>query len=308
VIRPRVSVGLPVYNGQVYLAETISSILSQDFEDFELIIADNCSTDNTIDLVRSFAANDDRVRLLRSDKNVGAARNYNRLVHVARGELFKWAGYDDLLSSSYLTECVGALDARPEAVLAFPSTVIIDGDGARVRDYEDRLELLDRRPWRRVADYAHRVNLCNACFGVMRREVMLTTGLIRPYVSSDIAFLAEMAARGTFVQVRQRLFYRRVHTGSSRQGTTTLAEVAHWFDTSATRAPMAPRARLFVGTVAALASSPVSTMERARIVAAYSAVYGLRRGRIRAGRVRAVLTRRPIGRPELIFEVKGGGS
>jgi hypothetical protein len=186
--------------------------------------------------------------------------------------------------------------------------VIIDGDGARVRDYEDRLELLDRRPWRRVADYAHRVNLCNACFGVMRREVMLTTGLIRPYVSSDIAFLAEMAARGTFVQVRQRLFYRRVHTGSSRQGTTTLAEVAHWFDTSATRAPIAPRARLFVGTVAALASSPVSTMERARIVAAYSAVYGLRRGRIRAGRVRAVLTRRPIGRPELIFEVKGGGS
>lgn len=301
---PRVTVGLPVYNGERYLPATLRSILDQDFADFELLVADNASTDGTLDLVRDASVTDRRIRILTSDENMGAAPNYNRLVRAARGELFKWAGYDDILEPGYLSRCVEALDRNQAAVLAFPSTSIIDGAGNHVGDYDDRLDLRDGRAWMRVARYARRVNLCNACFGVMRRDVMLTTGLIRAYVSSDITFLAEMAVRGQFVQDTERLFRRRVHSGSSRQGHTTLAEVARWFDTSVTSAPKAPRLQLLLGTAAALAATPVPMVHRGLIVGAYTTTYATRRARIRAGRLRAALQGRTVAPSELIHQME----
>lgn len=305
---PRVTVGLPVFNGERYLAETLDSILAQDCEDFELLVADNASTDGTLALVRDFADRDARIRVLTSDRNMGAAHNYNRLVHVARGGLFKWAGYDDILDSRYLSTCVSVLDDDVTVVLAFPSTSIIDGEGAFVDDYEDRLDLQDRRPWRRVGSFARRVNLCNACFGLMRRETMLDTGLIRPYISSDITFLAEMASRGRFVQFPERLFRRRVHSGSSRQGHTTLADVAQWFDTSVTRAPRAPGARLLLGTMSALASSPLPAPQRVALVGAFATAHVGRRARIRAGRAKAALQGRSLAPSELIHQMDGNSA
>lgn len=302
---PRVTIGVPVFNGERYLAETLDSLLAQDFESFEVVVSNNASTDRTVELVRGYVAADARVRLVSNAQNRGAAYNYNRLVREARGELFKWAGYDDLLAPSYLSRCVAALDREPGAVLAFPGTAIVDHAGQHVLDYEDRLDLRDERAWRRVARYARRVNMCNACFGVMDREAMLETGLIRPYVSSDIVFLAEMAARGKFLQLPERLFYRRVHAGSSRQGRTNLAAVARWFDPSMTRKPRAPRLRLLIGCVAALAIAPLPLGQRGLAVAAYVVVYAVRRIRIRLGRVRAALTGRKLGGPELIYRIEG---
>ncbi|WP_165367920.1 glycosyltransferase family 2 protein, partial [Phytoactinopolyspora endophytica] len=88
---PRVTIGLPVYNGERYLADAIASILAQEFADFELLIADNGSTDATADICSDAARSDSRVTVHRSDVNRGAAWNYNRLVDLARGEYFKWA-------------------------------------------------------------------------------------------------------------------------------------------------------------------------------------------------------------------------
>jgi glycosyltransferase involved in cell wall biosynthesis len=76
--RPQVSVGLPVYNGQNYLEETLKSILGQSFDDFELIISDNASTDETERICREFAARDHRIRYFRNPVNIGIPRNFNR--------------------------------------------------------------------------------------------------------------------------------------------------------------------------------------------------------------------------------------
>jgi glycosyltransferase involved in cell wall biosynthesis len=301
---PRVTVGLPVFNGETYLAETITSILSQEFTDFELLVADNASTDRTRDIVESFARVDGRVRLITNARNEGAAQNYNRLVHAARGELFKWAGYDDLLEPTYLQRCVAALDADPGAVLAYPETVIIDADGRVVSSYLERLRVDQQAPATRVAALARRINLCNACFGVMRKERMVVTGLIRPFVSSDVTFLAEMAALGRFVRVDEELFRRRVHASSSRQGHTNLDQVARWFDTSRSRAPRAPRLHLAVATAKALVSLPITRLQRIVSAMAFLGVYGLRRARIGLGRVRADLQRRQVERPELIHAIE----
>ena len=93
---PRVTVGLPVRNGENFLAETLRCFLGQTFTDFEIVVSDNASTDGTADICREFAARDPRIRYLRQGANIGAAANYNAVAEAARGELFTWTAHDDL--------------------------------------------------------------------------------------------------------------------------------------------------------------------------------------------------------------------
>src|ERR1700737_2789384 len=92
---PRVSIGLPVYNGERYLRFAIDSLLEQDYINFELIISDNASTDATQAICQEFADKDPRVRYYRNQTNLGASGNYDRVFELARGDLFKWAAHDD---------------------------------------------------------------------------------------------------------------------------------------------------------------------------------------------------------------------
>lgn len=305
---PRLTIGLPVYNGEAYLAQTLESLLAQDFEDFELVVSDNASTDATVDIVESFAEQDRRVRLVRNEANLGAVSNYNRLVADSRAELFKWAGYDDLVEPGYVSSCVAALDANPAATLAFAQATIIDGAGRRVRAYDEKLDVVASTPGRRVTHFAWRFNLCNACFGVMRREAMAATGLIRPYPSSDVTFLAEMAALGPFQLVDRPLFRRRIHESSSRQGHASAAEVAQWFDPAARRAPTFFRLKLLGHTAGALVTGSAPLPGRLLAAAGFAGAYSLRRARIVAGRYRAKLRGKALAPPELIHQADGDPS
>src|ERR1700722_6330272 len=121
---PRLSIGLPVYNGENYLAETLDSLLGQSYENFELIISDNASTDGTAGICRSYMKQDSRIRYICQPRNIGLAPNHNFLVGEARGELFKWADHDDLCARDLLASCVDALDEYPDVVLAYSLTAL----------------------------------------------------------------------------------------------------------------------------------------------------------------------------------------
>src|SRR5580658_8950940 len=125
---PRLSVGLPVYNSSAYVAQSIDAILGQTFEDFDLIISDNASTDDTGDICRQYVKQDSRVRYFRQPRNVGLAPNHNFCVERAQAPLFKWAAGDDLYARDLLEKCVAALDANPKVVLAHSWTAMIDGN------------------------------------------------------------------------------------------------------------------------------------------------------------------------------------
>ena len=114
----RLSIGLAVYNGERYLAEALTALLSQTYADFELIIADNASTDETESIARFFATKDQRVRYVRHSRNIGVNRNYQSVLDLARGELFRWAAADDLCAPTAVERCVRVLDANPSCVLA----------------------------------------------------------------------------------------------------------------------------------------------------------------------------------------------
>src|SRR5262245_34908562 len=123
--KPRVSIGLPVYNGQQFLEETLNSILAQTYTDFELIISDNASTDRTSEIARAYVAKDARVRYHRNENNLGVAGNYNGVFSLASGEYFKWAPADDTCLPNYLARCVEILDLDSTVVLAYPQTQFV---------------------------------------------------------------------------------------------------------------------------------------------------------------------------------------
>ena len=121
---PKVSIGLPVYNGQKFIERTLESILNQDFDDFELIISDNASEDKTEYICRRYVQKDSRIRYSRNDVNVGAGENYNKVFKLAKGKYFKWAAHDDECHRTMLRRCVEVLDCAPDSVvMVYPTQV-----------------------------------------------------------------------------------------------------------------------------------------------------------------------------------------
>jgi len=229
---PLVSIGLPVYNGAAFLDQALQSILTQSLTDFELIVSDNASTDDTPQIVAAYMQADKRIRYLRNPVNMGAAYNYNRTVEEARGRYFKWAAADDWLAGDFLLECVRALEAHPDAVLAYPRTVFVDGEGHELGRYEDALMLDEDTPLARYRHFHRRFRereKCNAVFGVLPIAALRRTRLIGRFTSSDIILLGELAWLGKIIEIPHYLFYRRDHPGSSVRALKP-AERAAWFD------------------------------------------------------------------------------
>lgn len=262
------TLGIPVYNGDPYLELAIRSILDQDYQDFELLIGDNASTDGTEDLCRGLAARDERIRYLRSDVNRGAAWNFNRLVHEARGRYFKWAAFDDLHGASYLRRTVDVLDSDPGVVLAHAQTVDIDESGSvyKVWTPEPRGEADD--PIERFADVMEYEHECFQAFGLIRTRALLCTGLIGAYSSSDRVLLAELAMHGRFHEVAEPLFLHREHPGRSIRMHPEDQGRASWFDPTLADKIQFPFWRLAYEFHRAGLRAPLSLADHARAMLA----------------------------------------
>lgn len=261
---PRVSIGLPVYNGENYLQAAIESILAQDFEDFELLIGDNGSTDATPDICRAAAARDARVVVHRSDVNRGAAWNFNRLVDLARGEYFKWASHDDVLAPAFLRRCIEVLDRYPDVSLAYARCVRIDATGQVVAEYVRPLCATEPRPAQRAASVVLSAKNCLEVFGVMRRNQLQQTGKIGSYTGSDCTLLLELALRGTFLEVPDQLFLHREHPERSMRQFSDGRLRNIWFDPSWRGRRSAPWWRLFREYSRAAVRGPIPLVERAQ--------------------------------------------
>lgn len=228
--RPTVSIGVPVYNGARYLEEALDALVSQTFGDIEILVCDNGSTDSTARIARAFASRDERISLYGSPANRGAAWNYNRTLTLAQGRYFKWAAHDDLCAPTYVERCVEVLDRAPDSVvLAYPKTVIIDQDGQFVRNYENMLDLRQRRPHERVNALIRSIVMSNAVFGVIRTDALRRTGGHGSYISADYVLLAELALAGQFWEIPEPLFLRREHSATSRAAQTSPVDLANWF-------------------------------------------------------------------------------
>lgn len=262
---PRVSVCVPVYNGEAFLSLALDSILAQTFDDYELIIADNASTDDTPKICRRYAERDPRIRYIRNETNIGANPNFNRLVGLARTPYFKLANADDLSHPDLLARCVSVLDRHPEVVLCYGRTTIIDSQGNRAKDYDDDLDLRWPSAPARFRAAVQRTTLVNVLQGVIRTDVLRQTSLLGSYPGADVLLLAALALRGQFYEVPERLFLRRIHPGAS--GSLGQAERQAFIDPIVRTSHSLPILRRYLGYLSAFVHTPLPPRDRALLFA-----------------------------------------
>jgi len=205
---PLVSIGLPVYNGERYLQLALESLLSQTFTDLELVISDNASTDSTWELCTAIERLDQRVRIHRQPRNIGAPANWNFTAQQARGRYFKWASASDLCAPHMLANCVAAM-ADETVVLAFGRTCFIDEDGSELGVFERDFPVEDARPHQRFRRVCHELSINNAQSGLIRTDALRRTGLDRMYPGGDRVLMAELAMLGKWKLLDEVLLFRR---------------------------------------------------------------------------------------------------
>jgi len=216
--RPRVSIGLPVYNGERFLVEAIESVLNQTLSDFELIISDNASTDRTEQICRDYAARDSRVRYHRNDTNIGVNPNYRRAFALSTAEYFKWVTHDDSQTLDFLEKSVEVLDRDPGVIVCYPRVLVIDENGKVIKH---RSYGLDTEPGhlRRPQDRLGKILWINwgspPIYGVMRSSVLKKTPLLGSTYAADQILLAELALHGRFYEVPEDLLLHREHAHRS---------------------------------------------------------------------------------------------
>ena len=221
--RPLLTIGVPVFNAERHLRGALDSIQSQTFEEFEVIISDNTSTDRTEEIARSYVHRDPRFRYRRNRANLGAARNYNLLFRESSTPYFKWMPHDDIMAPTYLSQCVAALDRDPTAVVATSRVTLIDEDGTpadfgrRFREYAARrglrhvpveraTRLHSGNPPERFADVVLRKVWFHEVYGVIRSAALGRSSLLGLYTGSCQVMLAELALLGPFTRIDQELY------------------------------------------------------------------------------------------------------
>ncbi|WP_158687979.1 MULTISPECIES: glycosyltransferase [Actinomycetes] len=205
------SIGLPVKNGAGFLAGALDSLLAQTFGDFELLVADNESSDETAEIVHDYARRDPRVRYHRHAHDIGAAANFNYVFQATSGALFKWAAADDLQHETFVQRCVTALAEFPTAAAACSAIEHIDEDGVSLGVTQDLRASAAAEPADRFADLIRYDYSCAVAFGVQRRALAERTRLLLPFWGSDRVFLAELALAGPIVVLDEPLFQEREH-------------------------------------------------------------------------------------------------
>ncbi len=239
--RPKVSIGVPVYNGEATLPDALASLAAQTFEDFEVVMCDNDSSDGTEAICRAWSERDPRFRYCRNVENLGAAGNFNRTFELSRGEYFKWHAADDTLEPDYLRVCVEAFRSAPDSViLCFPRRRFLRPDGSFAGDCSFELPRLVDGPTReiRTIRYAELLRLGDQhapaiVFGLIRSEVLRRTGLIRPFKAADVVLNAELALYGELWQLPEPLYNQRMHPPNSARARMSEEEEARWYDPAA---------------------------------------------------------------------------
>jgi glycosyltransferase involved in cell wall biosynthesis len=203
---PQVSVVIVTYNSGQYVAKAIESVLSQTNEDFEIVVQDDCSVDDTVEVVRSFS--DNRIRLFRNPANVGIVTNSNLGIANARGEFVSRLDADDLFLGRHLEVCARALNAHPSASLAYGRALVLEDD--HLTPFSTPPILPPFESGKRFLLMALRSDPCASCATMFRRQAFLLAGSFRDShlaspIYNDYSLWLRLAIVGDVARVEDRI-------------------------------------------------------------------------------------------------------
>ena len=210
-MKPLISVGMPVFNEGAYLQATVESILNQDYENYELIISDNASTDRTKEICLELAKKDSRIKYLRNQINIGAIENFYNVFKQAKGEYMMLAGGHDLWSHHFISNCFKALQDSPSAVLSFGSTVWID-------EYDNKINkatpFYDTSGCDPVTRFLYVLwGAMHPIYGLIRMDALNKVRINIQIPGGDLIILTELSFLGQFKYISDAVWYRRMQHG-----------------------------------------------------------------------------------------------
>ncbi len=214
---PKVSVGIPVYNGGTSLERALNSILNQNYPNLEVVISDNCSTDNTQEIVHEYLARDRRVKYVRQDVNLGATENFTKVFRLTTGEYFMWAAADDFRSPEFVSSCLAHMQSDQSAVLCAPKINGLISSLPQVRwttslsSFSDKTTVLTR----------YKETLKNfpatAIYGLYKSSAVKNTAVFEKFMGSDLVFIQNLSIEGNFIECKSTLF---TYSGRENWNTT----------------------------------------------------------------------------------------
>lgn len=209
-----VSIGLPVFRGERFVAAAIESVLAQSYTDVELLISDNASDDDTVAICQRYAARDSRIVFQRNNTNIGVSRNHNTVFNMASGQYFKWLAHDDYLHPDFVQQCVSMLNANPAAGLCYTATRVIDDQDRAIVVRPIVLPGADSpRASDRFAAILFGDRFLQSIFGVFRAALLARTRLFRSFHNSDRVLLSELALIAPILHIETPLFDNRHYAG-----------------------------------------------------------------------------------------------
>jgi glycosyltransferase involved in cell wall biosynthesis len=225
---------MPVRNGGALISRALDSIVYQTFTDFELLISDNASTDDTQPICETYARCDRRIHYIRQHQNIGSVPNFNLLFRAgAKSKYFKWSAHDDMISPRFLEAGVTALEKDPSAILYSPGTILMEEDETPFRPGDEKDTYFDRTgkcwywpaerhqnlgaddPADRFEAVLRTINMCFEIWGVMRSAALEQTALMGQYWGCDKVLLAELSLLGRYHTDIEPMFYWRRHDSQS---------------------------------------------------------------------------------------------
>lgn len=205
--RPRVTIGMPIYNEERFLKSALESLLAQDYGNIQIVISDNASTDGTAAIGQQAAREDDRIRYFRCAENIGAAANFRRVADMADGDYFMWAAGHDEWSTNLISQSVAVLEDNADAAIAFATSYWIDEAGERQdrdADYPDtRGKSIFARFFTVFWGNMHPV------LSVMRTTALQKTKNMQSFAGADLVLLSDMILMGDFVHAANASWNRR---------------------------------------------------------------------------------------------------
>jgi glycosyltransferase involved in cell wall biosynthesis len=276
---PTISIGMPVYNAERYLVEALDSLLDQTFTDFEIIISDNSSTDQTESICFNYVRLDSRISYVRQSENLGATANFNHVFGLARGRYFKWASYDDICKPDFLAKCVEVLDNQPEVVWVHCSSGKIDEHGEVLDVNSPEAEGIahssdaglprqshdSKTPHLRFQGVLLGTNWCVDSYGLIRSDALQATRLLPACYGAEKVLMGALSLSGCYYEIPETLFHQRVHpTASSRIGNA--AKQRTFMDAKSSSRFSSTRMRLLSGHFHSIASAQLTIWQRIRCV------------------------------------------
>lgn len=209
--RPLVSIGMPVYNGEKYLREAIDSLFAQTYQNFEIIVSDDGSTDSTLDIFRSY--NDDRIKILENSKRFGMVKNYEHLTKNISGEFFFYADQDDVWLPTFIEDCLREFEGNDQLSSVCVKTESISEDFKEVYFIDPGMKAISNSPVERFIGYRKKLDagldIGALCCGIYKTELMRQLPPYDEIIGFDHILIAKAMLLGKFSVVDKVLLKKR---------------------------------------------------------------------------------------------------